>query len=123
MSLAESKSNYLGAEFIVSADTLKIIGTIDSSTPGEFLSPFFKSLHEQIVSSNVKKINIDITGLSYINSSSIKELVSWIIMQKSLPDDQEYMMNFICNSEYLWQDSSITTVSFLNPSKITKEVI
>lgn len=122
MPLTESKSSYLGADFIVKDDILSITGTIDSSSPGEFLAPFFKSLHDEIVKEGLEKINVDITGLSYLNSSSIKELVTWIIMQKSLPEDREYTINFICNSEYLWQESSISTVSFLNPLKITKEI-
>lgn len=123
MPLKERKEEYLGAEFIVKEDAVAVTGTIDSASPSDFLRPFFQALHAEIVKERIKKIDFDITGLSYLNSSSIKEIVSWIILQKSLPEEDSYSINFICNPEYLWQESSISTVSFLNPGQITKELI
>ena len=84
MSLPTNKQTYLGADFTIEGDTLKIIGTIDSASPSEFLTDFFKDLHNAIVKAGLGKINVDITSLSYLNSSSIKEIVTWIILQRVL---------------------------------------
>lgn len=123
MSLNSKQVEYLSAEFVVSGDTIKITGMIDSASPGDFLRPFLSELHDDIVKNKLKKVNVDITGLSYLNSSSIKEIVTWIIMQKSMPEEKAYDINFLCNSEYMWQESSVSTVAYLNPGHILKEII
>lgn len=121
MPLNISREIYHNAQFEVVNDVLYIRGVIDALAPGEFMTPFFDKLHQAVVSGGTTKLVVDIRDLTYLNSSAIREIVSWIIKQKSLSKDKMYSIHFVCNPEHLWQDSSISTLMYLNQGFISKE--
>ncbi len=84
MPLNISREIYHNAQFEVVNDVLYIRGVIDALAPGEFMTPFFDKLHQALVSGGTTKLVVDIRDLTYLNSSAIREIVSWIIKQKSL---------------------------------------
>lgn len=98
-------------------------GMLDDENPGVFMEPFIDKVHDSIIEQGLKSITIDITELAYLNSSAIKEIVYWVLKQKNLTDQEVYTITFLCNSQFLWQESSISTIIFLNPDYIKKEII
>lgn len=102
-------------------DTVLISGNIDSQAPSKFLMPFFKDVHNEVISKNIKEIKLDIRKLNFLNSSGIKELVDWILKLDTLPEEQKYVITILTNPELLWQESSISTLVYLN-TKLVKKV-
>ncbi|MCG8570109.1 MAG: STAS domain-containing protein [Spirochaetes bacterium] len=100
-----------------------VSGNIDCQNPRYFMEPFFSEIHEHMINSKLKKIVIDITALKFLNSSGIRELVDWVMKLDTIPDDQKYAITFLCNPEYLWQESSIATIVFLNSDFVNKEEV
>lgn len=110
-----------GLELKIEGQNLKINGNIELEDPSELLSPFFNSLHNTILEEKLNKIVVDIKELSYLNSSGIRELVGWIMKLDELPDEKKYSIHFLCCYKNHWQETSISTLEFLNPNYITKE--
>ena len=69
----------------------------------------------------VKDIIVDITNLRFLNSAGIRELVDWVMKLNSLTEDEKYKIKFLCSSEHKWQESSISTLIYLNPEFTSKE--
>lgn len=107
----------------VENDRVYIIGNIESRQPGDFMTHFFSELHNMLVDKAIGLIEVDITQLKFLNSSGIKELAKWIMNLNSLPDEKKYKIKFICDKNLVWQDTSIATLTFLNPENILKEFI
>ena len=112
-----------GVEIKFNNDTLVIAGSIDNRDPGKYLNPYFSQLHNDIVDSGIKEIKVDLTQLTFLNSSGIKEFVEWIMKIEQLQENKQYNLVFLTNSELLWQESSISTLVYLNPDILKKIVI
>lgn len=112
-----------GVKLEVKGNILYISGNIISETPGVFMAPFLRSLHENIVKNGLKTITLNVTELTFLNSSGIRELVDWILLLEELPAEKQYSINIIYNSRHLWQESSVSTLVYLNPNLVTKEKI
>ena len=85
------------------------------------MEPFLNEVHASIVDNNIKDITVDITDLRFLNSAGIRELVDWVMKLNSLEDDKKYKIKFLCSSEHKWQESSMSTLIYLNPDYTSKE--
>ncbi len=110
-------------EVSVKDNKIIFVGNIDDISPDEYLTPFIQQANDQAVSQGIKSIIVDITGLNFLNSSGIKVLVDWVIKISKLPDDKKYTITFLCSSKFMWQEASISTIMFLNPSQLKKEIV
>ena len=123
MGLEVREVNEKGVTLKVDNDIVYFIGNIDSRQPGELMSQFFVEVPSQLVSKSFKEVNVDITQLQFLNSSGIKELAKWIMTLNSTPEDKKYKIGFICDKNLVWQDTSISTLTLLNPDYIGKSFI
>lgn len=111
-----------GLNITVKNKVVSIIGNIDSRQPGNLLKVFFTDLSNEMITNKIKKITIDITKLEFLNSSGIKQFVDWIMSIDNMEDDEKYEIDIITNPELLWQESSISSLIFLNPHYVRKIV-
>ena len=102
-------------------NTIYISGNIDCQNPRYFMEPFFTDIHNFLIENSIKKVITDITQLKFLNSSGIRELVDWVMKLESLSEREKYSITFLCNPDYLWQESSIATIVFLNNELVNKE--
>jgi len=103
--------------------TVTISGYMDSLSPGDFMQPFIRELNKEIIKYKVKSITLNIIDLAFLNSAGIREIVDWILMLDTLPEEQRYSIHIIYSSRYLWQESSISTFVFLNTDFVSKEIV
>ncbi|HOV14443.1 MAG TPA: SiaC family regulatory phosphoprotein, partial [Spirochaetota bacterium] len=101
-------------------DIVSISGNIECEKPDKFMTPFFNEVHNEILLKGMKEIKLDIRKLGFLNSSGIKELVDWINKLNDLNDNEKYVITVLTNPDYLWQESSITTLGYLNPQFIKR---
>ncbi len=121
MAINAQSVNNSGIVMNAAGDKITISGSVEVADPGKIMGPFFKEAHQSILANNVKAVDVDITNLTFLNSSGIKEFVDWVIKLEELSDDQRYKINFQCNPELVWQESSISTIELLNSDYISKE--
>lgn len=121
MGLNVNSVNESGVELSTSGDSIIAKGNVDCADPGRFLNPFLKQVHEQAVAGGIGEVKVDIKDLEFLNSSAISEFTDWILELENLPDGQKYKITFLCNTgKHAWQESSIKTMTYLNPDLVTK---
>jgi hypothetical protein len=115
--------NNSGIEMKISGSTVIFSGSINHPRPGEFMEPFIQNVHDAIVKNGIRAIKVDITQLRFLNSAGIRELVDWVMKMSSLPDDQKYKIQFVCSTEHKWQESSMSTLIYLNSENLSKVTV
>jgi hypothetical protein len=93
-------------------ETLRIsfYGTINMSMPQSILIPYFTKLNDYILKNKLDFIYIDVVNLDFINSSSLRCLLDWILKIKVLSDDTKYKINFVLDIEKKWQKMSFLAI-------------
>jgi anti-anti-sigma factor len=71
------------------------------ATLDEFLSDVFAASHGR------RQVVVDITALEYMNSSSLKSLLTWIVKVRDLPEHERHKIRFLSNPELHWQQRSL----------------
>jgi len=112
-----------GVELKASGTTVTISGSINHPKPGMFMEPFIDEVHNSIVANGIKAISVDITNLRFLNSAGIREFVDWVMKLNELDVAKRYSIKFLCNAEHKWQESSMSTLIFLNAEYTSKETI
>jgi hypothetical protein len=109
-----------GIEMTAEGTTITFAGSINHPRPQVFMEPFIEDVHNSIVNNKIKEIDLDITELRFLNSSGIREIVDWVLKMSKLPEDEKYKINFVCSKQHKWQESSITTLIYLNQNYTNK---
>jgi hypothetical protein len=107
----------------VMGTTFSISGNVSMTNPADILEPYITTLHNKLVEEGIRKVTLDLTRLAFLNSAGIREIVNWILLVNSLPEEKRYAVHIKYSSKYLWQESSTSTFVYLNPDLISKEVI
>ena len=109
-----------GIEMKTEGNTIIFAGSINHPRPQVFMEPFISEVHDAIIEKGIKEVSLDMTDLKFLNSSGIREIVDWVLKMSKLPDSEKYKINFICSAEHKWQESSITTLIYLNQNYTSK---
>jgi hypothetical protein len=72
---------------LLSPHTLKLKGTITKKEPGEELTGFFRSIHQDVLARRLPEFRVDVSELTFVNSSSIRLFIDWAVWIKSEPKD------------------------------------
>ncbi len=67
----------------------------------EFLGDVFAA------SDGVTTVEVDIRPLEYMNSSSFKSFLTWIVKVRELPEERRHRILFLSNPAYHWQKRSL----------------
>lgn len=62
-------------------------------------------------SSECREVIVDILGLEYMNSSSFKSLLTWIVRVQDLPAERKHKIRFLSNPELHWQKRSLHSLA------------
>jgi len=87
----------------VDGDTVFIAGEIDQLCPRDFMGGFFEIVHSMALGEGLSEVKVDVTALAFLNSSGIKEFLSWILRRNRIPPDKKYKMNFLFDPAVAWQ--------------------
>lgn len=80
-----------------------IDGYIDIPHASEILLPYFLEIHNKVVESKMKLVEVDLTRLSFMNSSAIGSMVQWFSKIPRLSDDEKYKMKILYTKNEVWQ--------------------
>lgn len=105
---------------ILASGQIKLSGTIATRDPTEGLAPFFKTVHKAVVDSKLTQFKIDVSGLTFVNSSAIRLFVDWVTWAKNEVNTQ-YKLVFVTDSRVTWQKTSLPVLKSLAPSIVIIE--
>jgi len=101
--------------------SIKMSGMIDMRDPTLDILPYLLKIHEEVLKKSLKNIKADFTDLTFMNSSGIKTIISWIMKLNDVPAEKRYKINIIYNPNITWQESSIQVMQQLFPDFIVVE--
>ncbi|MCA1950130.1 MAG: hypothetical protein LDL24_06145 [Treponema sp.] len=102
------------------SDGIKVVvsGDIDMQDPSTLLDPLFDKVHNGAVSSGIKTVELDVTNLTFLNSSGIKAIAKWIMKLATVDASKKYLIKIIQNKAIAWQATSLQTLTFLVPGSV-----
>jgi hypothetical protein len=95
---------------------LDVAGAIEMRDPGDVLNPYWNMIDEEARRRKLKRVEVDMRDLSFMNSSGILTLVRWITKAKSHPASDAYQLVLKYDRNVTWQRTSIPTLAKLAPN-------
>jgi hypothetical protein len=99
---------------------MRWFGTADLLVQDQ-LGAFLTAAHDCATSYLASRVVVDVTELKFINSSCLKNVVSWLITVKNDPKDRQYHIVFRINPKATWQDRSFTAMACMCADLVTLE--
>lgn len=91
---------------------LQIRGTITLMNPTETIGPYLERVHEAIVADNLKEFTVDVTQLTFVNSSAIRLFADWVIRVED--GGKPYVLVFNTDSSRSWQRTAFRSIASLS---------
>jgi hypothetical protein len=87
-------------------------------SPRDFLGGFLEIVHNMVLGEGFPEVKVDVTGLAFLNSSGIKEFLSWILRRNRIAPDKKYRINFLFDPSVAWQPITLPRLRDLDPGGI-----
>lgn len=97
---------------------VKVSGAVEMRDPGDLLNPYWNAIDEQTRAKKLKRVEVDLRDLGFMNSSGILTLVRWITKAKTHAADQAYTLVLQYDRNVTWQRTSIPTLAKLAPQVV-----
>ncbi len=94
--------------------TFTCAGTLDTNDSTARLQPHLLAFHDQLLASGVKKVVLDVTQVSYMNSSGVKCFMTWFIKAERAKTPP-YEIQIVFDPQRTWQYVSFTTMGRIAP--------
>jgi len=94
-------------------------GEVDMRDPSEELLPYLLEVHRAVLEEKIALLEVDFSALTFMNSSGLKMLISWIMEIKDLAPEERYTLRVIHDPESVWQSSSLPVLRKLLPDHIS----
>jgi hypothetical protein len=91
---------------------LAFSGTITSKDPAGEVGPFIRAVHEAALADKLSELRVDVSALSFVNSSAIRLFVDWAGWVKSAKSGC-YKLRFATNRHVTWQKTSFMALKSL----------
>jgi hypothetical protein len=100
-----------GLEVAVTApNTLIMKGAITMRDPSASLAGFTRAVHDSAVGDGVKELKVDLSELSFVNSSGIRLFVDWATWLKGA-GTPPYILRFVTDRRITWQRTSFKVLT------------
>jgi hypothetical protein len=93
-------------------------GAVEMRDPGGVLNPFWSRIDDELKARGIKRVEVDVRDLNFMNSSGILTLVRWITKAKSHPPEDAYQLVLLYDRNVTWQRTSIPTLAKLAPNVV-----
>jgi hypothetical protein len=100
--------------------TLKLRGTITKKEPGQELTGFFRSLHRDVLARGIPEFRVDVSELTFVNSSSIRLFIDWAVWIKNEPK-HPYVLRFQISRKVTWQQTAFSALASLMKEVVSVE--
>jgi hypothetical protein len=80
-----------------------------------------KRVHPAVMSAGLKLLQLDVTGLEFLNSAGIKALVNWLIAIKKQQPQDRYFIVLQYDEGITWQSKGLKPLACVAPSFLRLE--
>ena len=92
-------------------------GAVEMRDPGVVLNPYWNALDDEVRRRGIKRVEVDMRDLNFMNSSGILTLVRWITRAKG-HGSSGYQIFLQYDRNVTWQRTSIPTLAKLAPQVV-----
>ena len=107
----------------VDGETVFVTGEIDQQSPRDFMAGFFEIVHNMALGEGLTEVKVNVTKLAFLNSSGIKEFLSWILRRHRISPEKKYKINFLFDPAVAWQPVTLPRLRDLDPEGIVLTAI
>jgi hypothetical protein len=107
---------------ITAPATLTFSGTITSKDPAADVGPFLRAVHEAALLDKTSELRVDVSALSFVNSSAIRLFVDWAGWIKGSKNGS-YKLRFATNRHVTWQKTSFMALKSLAEDILSVEQV
>ena len=114
----------LTGEVLDSDNTVSVVlrGDSDARDAGTALDDFLvKRVHPAVLAAGLKLLQLDVTGLEFLNSAGIKALVNWLIAIKKQQPQDRYFIVLQYDEGITWQSKGLKPLACVAPSFLRLE--
>lgn len=101
---------------------LVLAGTITLKDPALDLGPFFKEVHDAASADELTQLEVDVSGLSFVNSSAIRLFVDWTSWIKASTAGR-YKLHIVTSRHVTWQKTSFLALKSLAEGVLSIEQV
>jgi hypothetical protein len=102
------------------AIVLQLKGVSDM-TDQPALSQVLQKAHVHATEMKVSEVKVDLRELKFMNSSCLKQFVTWLTQIRTLPVAERYKVRFTSNPDIRWQRGSLHALSAFAAELVTVE--
>jgi hypothetical protein len=97
---------------------LVLAGTIASRDPNPTIGAYLRKVHEQLLQDKPSKFIVDITELTFVNSSAVRLFIDWAMWIGQSGKTPPYRLQFRIARSITWQQTNFTALQSLAPAVI-----
>lgn len=97
---------------------LVMSGAVEMRDPGGVLNPYWTRVDDMARAQQMKRVEVDLRDLNFMNSSGILTLVRWITKAKTHAPEESYQLVLQYDRNVTWQRTSIPTLAKLAPNVV-----
>ena len=92
---------------------LVIRGMIATREPNQSIGVFFQALHSTILTSHLSTFSVDVSELTFVNSSAIRLFIDWAMWINQVPAPDRYRLTFVTSRHITWQTTNFSALRSL----------
>ena len=97
---------------------LIMAGAVEMRDPGGVLNPYWTRVDDTARAQQMKRVEVDLRDLNFMNSSGILTLVRWITKAKTHAPFDAYKLVLRYDRNVTWQRSCVPTLAKLAPNVV-----
>lgn len=110
-----------GTRIVFEGRSLKLSGSIAVKDPCEPFGSFFRSVHEAALGERLSELVVDVSQLTFVNSSAIRLFVDWATWLKS--EGTPYRLVFRSRRSVAWQRTAFLALQSLARNVLDVEYV
>ncbi len=97
---------------IEAPNRVRIGGTITMQEPSRVIGTFLRSIHDAAIVDGLQVVELDVTQLKFVNSSSIRLFLDWASWLKNATGSH-YKLRIVTTRKFTWQRTSFVAITSL----------
>lgn len=97
---------------------LAMSGSVDTRDPDRLFDPYWRAMDDALRREGVRRVELDISALDFMNSSGILTLVRWVTIAAANP---AYQIVIRYDHDVTWQQTSLPVLARLAPAVVRVE--
>ncbi len=114
----------LTVEVLDAGETVQVVlrGDSDAREAGPQLDHYLlRRVHPAVLAAGLRQVQLDVTGLEFLNSAGIKALVNWLLIIKQMLPASRYSIVLQYDEGITWQGKGLKPLACVAPAFLRLE--